>query len=75
MRCMVEPIVIGFGLTTEAISMDPALTQWAANLIEGGQQQPTMVIVTFFAKIKGLDDDVMFTPLLINFIALTPGNK
>ena len=50
---MAEPIVTGFGLTTEATINDPAATQCAANLTGGGVQQSTTIKVMFFVSIKG----------------------
>ena len=71
---MAEPIVTGFGLTTEATINDPAATQWAASLTGGGVQQSRTIRVIFFATITGFVDWVMFTPSLTNFKARTPGN-
>ena len=45
---MAEPIVTGFGLTTEATINDPAVTQCAANFTGGGVQQSTTIKVIFF---------------------------
>lgn len=35
---MAEPIVTGFGLTTEAAINEPATTQWSASRVGGGVQ-------------------------------------
>eukprot|EP00980_Cylindrotheca_fusiformis_P031810 scaffold27021_cov2942-Cylindrotheca_fusiformis.AAC.3 len=40
---MAEPIVTGFGLTTEAAINDPTATQCAASLTGGGVQQSTTI--------------------------------
>ena len=52
---MAEPIVTGFGLTTEAAIIDPAAMQCAANLIGGGVQQSTTIKVMFLVSTKGFD--------------------
>ena len=72
---MAEPIVTGFGLTTEATINDPAATQCAANLTGGGVQQSTTIKVMFFVSIKGFVELVMLIPSLTNFKARPPGNR
>ena len=68
---MAEPIVTGFGLTTEAAINDPAATQCAASLTGGGVQQSTTIKVIFL----GFVELVTFIPSLTNFKARPPGNK
>ena len=72
---MAEPIVTGFGLTTEATINDPAATQCAASLTGGGVQQSTTIKVIFFVSIKGFVELVTFIPSLTNFKARPPGNR
>jgi len=72
---MAEPIVTGFGLTTEAAINDSAATQCAASLTGGGVQQSTTIKVIFFASIKGFVELVTFIPSLTNFKARPPGNR
>lgn len=66
---MAEPIVTGFGLTTEAAITAPAPTQWATNLNGGGAQQSKTVKVTFFVSIKGSIEPVILRLTLNNFKA------
>ena len=72
---MAEPIVTGFGLTTEAAINDPAATQYAASLTGGGVQQSTTIKVIFFVSIKRFVELVTFIPFLTNFKARPPGNR
>ena len=72
---MAEPIVTGFGLTSEAVINDPAATQCAASLTGGGVQQSTTIKVIFFVNIKGFVELVTLMPFLTNFKALPQGNR
>ena len=72
---MAPPIVAGFGLTTEATINDPAATQCAASLTEGGVHQSTTIKVIFFVSINGFIELVTFIPSLTNFKARPPGNR
>ena len=72
---MAEPIVTGFGLTTEAAINDPAATQCAASLTGGGAQQSTTTKVIFFVSINGFVELVTFIPSLTNFKAQQPVNR
>ena len=69
-----EPIVIGFGLTTEATINDPAATQCAASFTGGGVQQLTTIKVIFFVNIKGFVELLTVIPFLNNFTTRPPGN-
>ena len=69
---MAEPIVTGFGLTTEAAINDPAATQCAASLTGGGVQQSTRINVIFFVSIKGFVELVTYIPLITNFKTRPP---
>ena len=75
MRWIAEPIVTGFGVTTEAAIVAPTPIQWAANLSGGGAQQSKTVKVMFFVSVKGFVELVILTPFWTNFSARPPGNK
>jgi hypothetical protein len=66
---MAEPMVTGFGLTTEAA------TQCAASLTGGGAQQSTTTKVIFFASTNGFVELVTLIPSLTNLKARPPGNR
>ena len=72
---MAEPIVTGFGLTTEAAINDPAAMQCAASLTGGGVQQSTTIKVIFFVNIKRFVELVTLIPSLTNFKNRPPGNR
>ena len=72
---MAEPIVTGFGLTTEAAINYPAATRCAGSLTGGGVRQSTTIKVIFFVSIKGFVELVTFIPSLTNFKARPPGNR
>lgn len=72
---MSEPMVTGFGLTTEAAINDPAATQCAASLTGGGAQQSTTTKVIFFASTNGFVELVTLIPSLTNLKARPPGNR
>ena len=72
---MAEPIVTGFGLTTEAAINDRAATHCAVNLTGGSVQKSTTIKVIFFVSIKGFVKLVTLTASLTNFKARPPGNR
>ena len=72
---MAEPIVTGFGITTEAAINNSAAKQWATNFTKEDIQQSTTTKVIFFISIKEFVELVTLIPFLTNFKARPPGNR
>ena len=72
---MVEPIVTGFGLTTEVAINDPTSTEYFANLTGRGVQQSTIIKVIFLVSIKGFVELGTLTSSFTNFKVRPPGNR